>query len=60
MIVVYGAVFEAHIREIFVDSSYRCLGMGRETLEYFTATINGNVSLGVAKSNTHVKRLYQE
>jgi ribosomal protein S18 acetylase RimI-like enzyme len=59
-VVAYGAVFESHIRAIFVHSDYRRLGIGREILAYFITIIEGDVSLNVAKSNAPAKDLYQQ
>lgn len=60
VVVAYGAVFESHIRAIFVDRAHRRLGIGRDILRYLITTIDGNVSLNVAKSNTPAKLLYQQ
>lgn len=59
-VVAYGAVFESHIRAIFVRSDCRRLGIGRELLSYLIAIIDGEVSLNVAKSNAPAKHLYQQ
>jgi putative acetyltransferase len=60
IVVADGAVCESVIRAIFVDSSHRRLGIGREILEYFIEIIDGNVSLNVAKSNAPAKLLYKQ
>ena len=55
----YGAIFEAEIRALFVCSSARGKGIGKEILEFLLSQINNGANLFVAKTNVPAKELYK-
>ena len=55
----YGAIFEAEIRALFVCSSARGKGIGKEILEFLLSQINNGANLYVAKTNVPAKELYK-
>jgi putative acetyltransferase len=55
----YGAIFEAEIRALFVCSSARGKGVGKEILEFLLSQINDRANLFVAKTNVPAKELYK-
>jgi putative acetyltransferase len=54
----YAALYGNEIRALFVRPESRCMGIGKELLEFLLSNLSSNVYLNVVSTNYPAKKLY--